>query len=231
LLQCLALASIAYGTFAALYEYRLKRFLAYSSISNMGFVLLGFSLHHIPGFTSSILYFVIYLLTTLAFFGLLMQFTLELNLMRKDIALESLELKQIFSLQYYQSHPAYLFAFSLLILSFGGIPPLAGFFIKLFLLKACFVSGNYLMAFFVFLFSVISLAFYLRLLRILFVHPLKLTFSQASQRNFLLMLSNRPLTSLYLLATLVLLLVFYGLLFHNFFIILIHFLAISSGYF
>lgn len=79
LLQFLALASIAYGTIAALYEYRLKRFLAYSTISNMGFILLAFSLHSIPGFSAGLIYFIIYLITTLALFGLLMQFSIEVN--------------------------------------------------------------------------------------------------------------------------------------------------------
>lgn len=147
------------------------------------------------------------------------------------MALESLELKQLFSLQYYQSHPAYLFAFTLLILSLAGIPPLAGFFIKFYLLQACLLSGNSLAAFLAFLFSVLALTFYLRLLRILFVTPLRLSFSQQSQRSVLLTLYKRPLLVFYFLAILLFVIITYGLLFHNLALFFTTFLALSSGYF
>lgn len=213
LLQLLSLASIVYGTVAGLYEYRLKRFLGYSTITNMGFILLALSLHSLPGVTAGILYLTLYLLTTIAFFGLLMLFTLELNLAKEDPHLESLELKHIFSLQFYQKYPAYLLGFTLVILSSAGIPPLGGFFIKLYVLQACLLSGNLFLAFFIFLLSVLGLAFYLRILRIFYVTPLQLSFTQASLRQVLLSVRKHPGSIFFLLTALLFLLLSFALLF------------------
>lgn len=205
--------SIAYGTFAGLYEYRLKRFLAYSTITNMGFILLALSLHSLPGLIAALLYLIVYLLTTVAFFALLLLFSSELNLIKESHNLESLELKHIFSLQNYRKHPAYLLAFTLVILSSAGIPPLGGFFIKLYVLQACLLSGTPYLAFCIFCLSVLGLAFYLRILRILYVTGLRLSFTQLELKPSFLKLREHPSLIFFLLTALLFFLLGYGLLF------------------
>lgn len=215
LLQFLCILSIAYGTIAGLYEYRLKRFLAYSTIGNMGFIFLSLSFLNIPSIIAGLLYFFIYLLTITAFLGLLMLFQLETNLTKEKSNLESLELKDIFSLKYYQNYPAYLFAFTILILSLAGIPPLAGFFIKLYLLKACLLIGNPLMAFLIFLLSILALGFYLRLLRIFYVTPLALSFNKKSLKSIILSIRGLPPSTFLLLIAILFFTITYGLFFNN----------------
>lgn len=228
LLQLLSLLSILIGIMAGLYEYRLKRFLAYSTITNMGFILLFLSLLQPSAIAASLLYLFVYLLTTLAFLGLVMLFHLEINLAKEDPSLESLELKEIFSLHHYKDHPAYAFAFTIAILSLAGIPPFAGFFIKFYLLKACLIAGNPLLAFLIFLLSVLALGFYLRLLRLLLVAPLKLNFRQPPLRQLVVLFFTTPPSALFLLAAILFFLLSYSLLFNNFLLFFFTHLVLSS---
>jgi NADH-quinone oxidoreductase subunit N len=215
LLQLLSLLSIAVGIIAGLYEYRLKRFLAYSTISNMGFIILSLSLLNPVALTAGLLYLVVYLITTLGFLGLLMLFHLQINLAKENPNLESFELKEIFSIQHFKDHPTYTFAFTTVILSLAGIPPLAGFFLKFYLLKACLIAGNPFLAFLVFLLSVLALGFYLRLLRFLYVTPLRLDFHQKPKRQLLYILFATPIAALILLLLILFFLIGYGLFFNN----------------
>jgi len=189
----------------------------------MGFIILGFSLHTIPGFTSGLLYLTIYLFTTVAFLGLLMQFELKINLDKS-----AFEFKQLFSLQYYNQHRAHCLALMITLLSFGGVPPLAGFFIKWSLLEACLFSAHNLLGFLVFLLSVLALGFYLRMLRLLVLRPLLLSYSQQPLRSILLSLREQPLSLLLLLSAIVLFLLVYGLVFHQLLLLFFHDLSIHS---
>ena len=229
-IQILALFSIAYGTIAGLYEFRLKRFLGFSTISNMGFIILGFSLNNVLGFSAALLYTFVYLFTVIAFFGLLMLFSMEINLSKENFTLESLELKEIFSLQYYSKHYAYLLSFTVIILSLAGIPPLAGFFIKFTLLKACFLSGNYFLGFLIFLLSVLSLGFYLRLLRIMYVTPLQLSFHKRIVKSLFLLCQKKPVLAFVVISIIIFLLISYMFLFHTLLLSFFTFLAQTSDY-
>ena len=194
----------------------------------MGFILLAVSLNSVSGLTAGLLYLIVYLITTIGFFGLLMLFCLQSNLGKENPNLESLELREIFSLQHYNKYPAYLFAFTILILSLAGIPPLAGFFIKFYLLQTCLLSGNSLLAFLVFLLSVLALGFYLRLLRILHVTPLSLSFHKKSLKNVFFSFHSIP-SSLVILIILVLFFVIaYGLLFNNLLLFFLTTLVLTS---
>jgi len=157
-----SLASIIVGTFAALRQYKIKRFLAYSGISHIGFLLLGFSTGSIEGLQSLIFYLLIYFVMTLNIWTVVL--SLEVRHNNKNVPL-----KYITDLQGLGKSNKLLGAtFLVTLFSMGGIPPLAGFFAKVSVLfSAMEMSLNYMVVIAI-LFSIISTFYYIRFIKIIF---------------------------------------------------------------
>jgi NADH-quinone oxidoreductase subunit N len=120
-----AIGSICFGAFGALKQIRIKRFIAYTSINQIGFILLGIASCNFIGLVSSIIYIILYSLMSIIFFTLLLN-TEHLINKRSMIYLSDL-----YSLSLYNNaNSKYLI---LTTLSMAGLPPLGGFFGKLFL--------------------------------------------------------------------------------------------------
>jgi NADH-quinone oxidoreductase subunit N len=165
----LAVASLAIGNLAAIAQRNLKRMLAYSTIAQMGFLLLGMSAGVIGGKTdlvagaygSSLFYIVSYVLTTLGTFGLI------LYLARDDFESEQIEdLAGLARRRPWLAGVMLVFMFSL-----AGIPPMVGFFAKLAVLQALLatqVTGYLVLAIVAVLFSLIGAFYYLRVVKVMY---------------------------------------------------------------
>ena len=132
----LSIASMILGAVAAIGQKNLKRLIAYSSISHMGYALAGLTTGTNQGIQSSIIYLIIYLIMNLAFFSCL------LMLKRKDKFYENIEDLSGLS----KKHPILALSFLIILFSLAGIPPLAGFFAKFYIFMAVVQKEMYFLA-------------------------------------------------------------------------------------
>jgi NADH-quinone oxidoreductase subunit N len=169
MLAFLAIASLAVGNLAAIAQTNLKRMLAYSTIAQMGFVLLGFVAGVINGqntlaanaYSSAMFYVVGYVLTTLASFGII------LLLARQGF--ESEEITDLAGLN--QRSPLYAGVMAVCLFSLAGIPPMVGFYAKLAVLQSLIASGQgfYIgLAIYAVLMSLIGAFYYLRVVKVMY---------------------------------------------------------------
>lgn len=169
MLMLLAVASLAIGNLAAIAQTNIKRMLAYSTISHMGFVLIGMMSGVVIGhgdaagnaYSSSMFYVVSYVLTTLASFGVI------LLLARNGF--ESEEISDFAGLN--QRSPFYAGIMAMCLFSLAGIPPMIGFYGKLAVLQALVAAGgamNLGLAVFAVLMSLIGAFYYLRVVKVMY---------------------------------------------------------------
>ncbi|HQS19505.1 MULTISPECIES: NADH-quinone oxidoreductase subunit NuoN [unclassified Acidovorax] len=171
MLAVLAIGSLLVGNLAAIAQTNLKRMLAYSTISQMGFVLLGLLSGVINGnvdaaavesaYSSAMFYVVSYVLTTLAAFGVILLLARE--------GFESEEIADLAGLN--QRSPLYAGVMAVCLFSMAGIPPLVGFYAKLSVLQALVASGQGLyiaLAVFAVLMSLIGAFYYLRVVKVMY---------------------------------------------------------------
>ena len=172
MLMLLAIGSLIVGNFAAIAQTNLKRMLAFSTISQMGFVLLGLMSGVINGNTistadaygSAMFYIVTYVLTTLASFGII------LLLSRKGF--ESEDIADFAGLN--QRSPLYAAVMAVCLFSLAGIPPMVGFYAKLAVLQALISSGQALhigLAVFAVMMSLVGAFYYLRVVKVMYFDP------------------------------------------------------------
>jgi len=154
----LSIVTMIVGNLFALRQQNIKRFLAFSSIAQVGFILVGLSSNSIEG-TSSVVYFVlIYVFSNLAAFGVAGAISQQTGKERID------DFKGL-----YQTNPFLSWILALALFSLAGIPPTAGFFGKLFLITAGASKGNYLFITIAALNLIVSLYYYLRVIRAVFM--------------------------------------------------------------
>jgi len=122
--------SLFIGTFGSLKQVRVKRFIAYASISQVGFIFMGLSCCSMNGLISSILYLFLYAIMSLIFFSLILK--TEHILLGKNITFFS----DLYSFDFYNKKE--ITFLSIVLLSMAGIPPLGGFIGKLCLYFASF---------------------------------------------------------------------------------------------
>lgn len=158
--EVLAVLSMVLGNVIALAQTSVKRMLGYSSVGQAGFLLIGLLTEHESGYTSMILYLFIYLLMNLGAFACVILFGLRTGtdqiqdyagLLHKD--------------------PFLAVCLTVCLLSLGGIPPLAGFFGKVYLFWAGWQSGFYTVVTIGLITSVISIYYYLAVVKIMLVKP------------------------------------------------------------
>ena len=154
----LAISSMVFGSVAAIGQKNLKRLMAYSSISHMGFALAGVSVGTNQGIQSSITYISIYLIMNLAFFSCLFM------LRRNERYFESIDDLSGLS----KNHPLLSISLLIVLFSLAGIPPLAGFFAKFYIFLAIIENEMYFLAIIGLLSTVIAAFYYLRLIKIIY---------------------------------------------------------------
>lgn len=155
----MAIASMFLGAFGAIGQTNIKRLLAYSSINNIGFVLIGLAAASAAGASAVLLYLAIYLAMTLGAFLCVLALT--------DADGRPVErLEDLGGLA--QSRPWLSVALSIFMLSLAGLPPLFGFMAKLAVFNAAVDAGMWLLAVLGVLASVVAAYYYLRIVKILF---------------------------------------------------------------
>jgi len=166
MLVVLAVLSMAIGNIAALAQTNLKRMLAYSTISHMGFMLLGLLSGVADGhvylaasaYASSMFYVITYVLTTLGTFGMIML-----------LARKGFEAEQIDDLKGLNKRsPWFALVMLMLMFSLAGIPPFMGFYAKFSVLQAVLGTGKVWLAVVAVLFSLIGAYYYLRVIKVMY---------------------------------------------------------------
>jgi NADH-quinone oxidoreductase subunit N len=169
MLAVMAIASLMIGNLAAIAQTNLKRMLAYSTIGQMGFVMLGLlsgvvngnTLSAANAYSSAMFYIITYVLTTLATFGIILLLARE--------GFESEEISDLAGLN--QRSPLYAGVMAVCLFSLAGVPPLVGFYAKLAVLQALVASGQPLyiaLAVFAVVMSLIGSFYYLRVVKVMY---------------------------------------------------------------
>jgi NADH-quinone oxidoreductase subunit N len=158
MLLIMALLSIVVGNFSAIAQTNLKRMLAYSTISHIGFLLFGLMSGNLNGYASSMFYISAYVLMTLAGFGVI------LLLSRKGFEAEQLDdLKGL-----NQNNPWVAFIMLITMFSMAGIPPTIGFYAKFTVLQAAWQAGFTWAVVFAVLMAVVGAFYYLRIVKLMY---------------------------------------------------------------
>ena len=169
MLMVLAISSLLIGNLAAVAQTNLKRMLAFSTIAQMGFVLIGLMSGVVNGntaaaanaYSSAMFYVITYVLTTLATFGIILLLARE--------GFESEEISDLAGLN--QRSPLYAGVMAACMFSLAGVPPLVGFYAKLSVLQALIASGQtgaIALAIFAVMMSLIGAFYYLRIVKVMY---------------------------------------------------------------
>ena len=153
-----ALLSIALGNVVAIAQSNIKRMLAYSTISNMGFLLLGFFAGTHAGYAAAMFYAVIYMVTTLAAFSVI------LALSRSGFESDSLDDFRGLN----KRNPWLALLMLIVMFSLAGIPPTAGFFAKLMVLQAALEAGFVAVVVAAVILAVVGAFYYLRIVKLMY---------------------------------------------------------------
>lgn len=151
-------ASMVWGSFAAIAQENIKRLMAYSSIANMGYALIGVLANVSEGTAAVILYLSIYMIMTAGTFAII------LCMKRNGQAVETISDMAGLS----KTSPVMAYCLAALMFSMSGIPPLAGFFSKLFIFQAAVAAGHFYVAVIGVLASVVGAYYYLRIIKVMF---------------------------------------------------------------
>ncbi|AZO77422.1 MULTISPECIES: NADH-quinone oxidoreductase subunit NuoN [unclassified Bosea (in: a-proteobacteria)] len=164
----MAIASMALGAFAAIGQSNIKRLLAYSSIANMGYALVGLAAGTPSGVQGVMTYMAIYLATTLAAFACV----LMMNRNGKPVE----DIGELAGLS--RTNGWMAFAMSMMMFSLAGIPPLAGFWAKWYVFLAAIEAKLYVLAVVGVVTSVVGAYYYLRIVKVIYFDDAKPAFDK-----------------------------------------------------
>jgi len=154
----LSIASMLFGAVAAIGQTNLKRLIAYSSISHVGYALAGLAIGTNEGIQSSVIYMTIYIIMNLGFFSCL------LMMKRNNEYYENIDDLSGLS----KNHPLMSLSLLVILFSLAGIPPLAGFFAKFYIFKSVLEQSMYFLAIVGLLSTVVAAFYYLRIIKIIY---------------------------------------------------------------
>ena len=158
MLSLLAVLSLAVGNVFAIAQSNLKRMLAYSTISHIGFLLLGFVNGSPTGYAAAMFYMISYALMATVAFGMIM--------LLARAGFEAEEIDDFKGLN--KRNPWYAGVMAIAMFSLAGVPPLFGFFAKLMVLKAVIDAGQIWLAIVAIVFAIIGLFYYLRVVKVMY---------------------------------------------------------------
>ncbi|WP_343713558.1 NADH-quinone oxidoreductase subunit NuoN [Inquilinus sp.] len=160
--------SMILGSYAAIAQTNIKRLMAYSSIGHVGFALLGLAAGTQQGITGVIVYMAIYVPMSLGAFAVI----LSMRINGKQVE----GIQDLAGLG--KTSPGLAFALVIMMFSMAGIPPLAGFFAKLYVFKAVIEQQFYVLAVIGVLASVVSAVYYLKIIRVMYFDEPKVAFDK-----------------------------------------------------
>jgi len=158
MLAVLAVLSLAIGNVFAIAQSNLKRMLAYSTISHVGFLLLGFVGGTPSGYAAAMFYIISYALMATVAFGTIM--------LLARAGFEAEEIDDFKGLN--QRNPWYAGVMAIAMFSLAGVPPLFGFFAKVMVLKAAIDAGQLWLAIVAIVFAIVGLYYYLRVVKVMY---------------------------------------------------------------
>ena len=158
MLAVMAVLSLVVGNVTAIAQTNLKRMLAYSTISHMGFLLIGILAGGLNGYAAGMFYVVVYVLMSLGTFGMI------LLLSRQGFEAENLDDFKGLN----QRSPWHAFLMLLLMFSMAGVPPTVGFYAKFTVLQAIVEAGHVWLAVVAVVFSLIGAFYYLRIVKLMY---------------------------------------------------------------
>ncbi|GHV10794.1 NADH-quinone oxidoreductase subunit N [Bacteroidia bacterium] len=156
----LSVITITLGNLFAIRQKDIKRFFAFSSISQAGYILLGIITGTAQGMSATVYYVLVYVFSNLAAFGVIAAVEHHAKGDTRIAAFNGL----------YKSNPVLAFIMMLAVFSLGGIPPFGGFFSKFFIFMAAAEQGQYILVFIALLNTVISLYYYLLIIKAMFIN-------------------------------------------------------------
>jgi NADH-quinone oxidoreductase subunit N len=162
----ISIASMALGAFAAIGQTNIKRLMAYSSIGNIGFALVGLAAGTASGVSGVLIYMAIYMAMTLGTFACI------LAMRRNGRGVEDID--ELAGLA--RTHPVMAFMLGAMMFSLAGIPPLAGFFAKFYVFLAAIEAQLFALAVIGVLASVVGAYYYLRIVKIMYMDEPKAPF-------------------------------------------------------
>ena len=154
----LSIASMLFGAIAAIGQTNLKRLIAYSSISHIGYALAGLASGSNEGIQSSIVYIIIYIIMNLGLFSYLLMMKRNKDYYEDINDLSGLS----------KNHPLLSLSLLIILFSLAGIPPLAGFFAKFYIFKSVIEQSMYFLAITGLLSTVVAAFYYLRIIKIIY---------------------------------------------------------------
>jgi NADH-quinone oxidoreductase subunit N len=154
----LAIVSMALGSFAAIGQRNIKRLMAYSSIGNVGYALIGLAAGTVAGVQGVAIYMAIYLAMTLGAFACI------LAMRRGTVMFENIEDLSGAA----RTHPVLAFCLAAMLFSLAGIPPLAGFFAKFYVFAAAIQANLIALAIIGVVTSVIGAYYYIRIVKVMY---------------------------------------------------------------
>jgi NADH-quinone oxidoreductase subunit N len=167
LLIIFSLSSIIIGAVGAIDQFKIKRFIGFTTINQMGFITLGLCTQSMYGFVASYLYLCIYVLLNLIFFLFILNIK---NKKGEDLVYMS-DLTPFFNTNRMAG-----FVFIILLFSLAGMPPTIGFYMKLLILKCLIASGYIKLTVLLLYINVVSIFYYVRIIKIIFFDAESLVF-------------------------------------------------------
>jgi NADH-quinone oxidoreductase subunit N len=158
MLGALAVLTLIVGNLVALAQTNIKRLLAYSTIANVGFIVLGFCTGTAGGYSASLYYTLVYVLTALGSFGVI--------LLASRKGFEADELEHYKGL--YKRDPLLAFVMMLLMFSTAGVPPFVGFWAKLRIFQELWTTGHLWLVIVAATMSVVGAFYYLRVVKLMY---------------------------------------------------------------
>jgi len=160
--------SVFFGTIFALKQKRVKRLIIYSSIAQVGFLVFPFFVSTIESFVNLEFFLILYLITSILIWGNFILFYESSNSL-KSYSLSNLETFYISSLNgLAKINKIQAFSFILIFFSISGIPPFAGFLAKIFIFLTLLDTKQFLVSFIVIILNMISVYYYIRIIKVLF---------------------------------------------------------------
>lgn len=155
-----SISSVIVGSFVALRQKKLKRLLAYSSISHVGYMLLAFSANSLEGTQSLFFYLIVYMITSVCIWSVVLSLNTTTNMERSKTLIDLASVSNF--------NPILGFTAMLAFFSLAGVPPLVGFFAKMEIFVSALGSSLFFASLIAILSSVISSYYYIRLIKTMY---------------------------------------------------------------
>ena len=176
----ISIASMALGAFAAIWQTNIKRLMAYSSIGNVGYALVGLAAGTEQGVQAVIIFMAIYLVMTIGTFACILAMRVQGEMVESIANLAGLG----------RTRPMMALALGIFMFSLAGIPPLAGFFGKLYVFLAAVQAGLYTLAVIGVLTSVVGAFYYVRIVKLMYFDEPAEAFDRPMERELSLVIGG-----------------------------------------